>query len=211
MDPVLVSLAKAEAGVSTSGIYTGSLCHADDLRSVTSNLSSFDKQVDIITRSLTLNLDKLDLFRGQNLPMTICSPTKARSMYNLPLPLPSALNGVVWSQNLSPSACTSIFGLGSLGSIMAGKTSVRWYRYVSCFYGSENWLLMLLTVEAFQVKNFKHTQASWQLMFTHFSSLAYYVLSYSIWKLNLLCGLLNYHQSSTSAKVFNYQPLVPLL
>ena len=45
MDSLLTFLASAEAGVSIGGIYTGSLCHADDLRSVTPSLSSLEKQV----------------------------------------------------------------------------------------------------------------------------------------------------------------------
>ena len=48
MNPLLVTLANAEEGVSIRGLYTGSLCHADDLRSVTSNLSSLEKRVGII-------------------------------------------------------------------------------------------------------------------------------------------------------------------
>ena len=60
MDSLLTSLANAEAGVLIEGIYTGSLCHTDDLRSVTPSLSSLEK-VDIIqaftsANSLTLNL-----------------------------------------------------------------------------------------------------------------------------------------------------------
>ena len=38
MDSLLITLANAKAGVSIKGIYTGSLCHADDLRSIAQNL-----------------------------------------------------------------------------------------------------------------------------------------------------------------------------
>ena len=40
MDSLVVTLTKAQAGVSIRGINTGSLCHADDLRGVTPSLSS---------------------------------------------------------------------------------------------------------------------------------------------------------------------------
>ena len=43
MDSLLIDLAAAEAEVLNNGIYAGSLCHADDLRSVTPNLSSLEK------------------------------------------------------------------------------------------------------------------------------------------------------------------------
>ena len=77
MDPLLVTPASIEEGVSVGGIYTGSLCHADYLRSVTSNLSFLVKQVDIIQsftneNLLTLNLEKLELLamsRAQNPPV----------------------------------------------------------------------------------------------------------------------------------------------
>ena len=48
MDSLLIDLANAQAGVSVNSIYAGSLCHADDLRSVTSNLASLEKQVGIV-------------------------------------------------------------------------------------------------------------------------------------------------------------------
>ena len=75
MDSLLITLANAEAGVSIKEIYTGSLCHADDLRSIAPNLSSLEKQVDIIqsfthAHSLTLNLDKLDLLAMSRSPET---------------------------------------------------------------------------------------------------------------------------------------------
>ena len=48
MDPLLVTLANAGAGVFIKGVYAGSLCHADDLRSVTPSMSSLEKQVGIL-------------------------------------------------------------------------------------------------------------------------------------------------------------------
>ena len=66
MDSLLEDLANANSGISIKGIYTGSLGHADDLRSVTPNLHSLQKQAEIVKsftvkNSLTLNVDKLDL------------------------------------------------------------------------------------------------------------------------------------------------------
>ena len=60
MDSLLTELANSAAGISINGIYTGSFGHADDIRSVTPNLISLQKQADIVRSfterySLTLN------------------------------------------------------------------------------------------------------------------------------------------------------------
>ena len=112
MDPLLVTLANAGAGVFIGGVCTGSLCHADDLRSVTPSLSSLEKQVDIIksfvsANSLSLNLDKLDLLamsRGQIPPE--CSLTVEQP----PLPLLGALelSGLIIFHPKPPLKITSI-------------------------------------------------------------------------------------------------------
>ena len=64
MDALLTELVDANAGLSVNGIYTGSLGHADDLRSITPNLVSLQKQAEIVKaftekNSLTLNAEKL--------------------------------------------------------------------------------------------------------------------------------------------------------
>ena len=124
VDPLLVTLADTEEGVSIRGVHTGSLCHADDLRSVTSNLSFLEKQVDIIQsftseNSLTLNIEKLELLAMSDLTVqqrTISSSAMASCL------------DVVWSHNLSSKASIDsninkarrAFGLGSPG-IMASR------------------------------------------------------------------------------------------
>ena len=174
MGSLLITYANAEAGVSIKAIYTGSLYHADDLRSIAPNLSSLEKQVDIIqsfthAHSLTLNLDKLDLLamsRAQKPPdCTLAVQQRAISSYATATCL-----GFVWSHNLSPKASIdnsinkarrAFFGLGSLG-VYHGKQNpltasepVQVCVMPVCLYGSENWLLtgpLLLTLEAFQAE-----------------------------------------------------------
>ena len=68
MDSLLKDLAIEMAGISIEGMYAGSLCHADDLRSVTSNLQSLEKQAEIVKsfterNSLTLNESKLEILK----------------------------------------------------------------------------------------------------------------------------------------------------
>ena len=46
IDSLLNELEKTNAGISVNGIYTGSFGHADDLRSVTSNLMCVEKQAE---------------------------------------------------------------------------------------------------------------------------------------------------------------------
>ena len=195
MDSLLITLAYAEAGVSAKGIYTGSLCHANNLRSIAPNLSSLGKQVDIIqsfthAHSLTLNLDKLDLLatsRAQKPPeCTLTVQQRAVSSSATATCL-----GFVWSHNLSPKASIdsninkarrAFFGLGSLGvyhnkqNPLTASEAVQVCVMPVCLYGSEIWLLtapLLLTLEAFQAeigkRILKLPKHFYQLMPTCFS------------------------------------------
>ena len=229
MDSLLTSLANAEAGVSIGGIYTGSLCHADDLRSVTPSLSSLEKQVDIIqaftsANSLTLNLDKLDLLamcRDQKPPKC----TLAVQQSTISSTATATCLGFVWSHNLSPKAAIenninkarrAFFGLGSLGIYHGKQNPLTSSEVVQvcvmpvCLYGSENWLLtgpLLHMLEAFQAEigkrilNLpKHFANLCPLIFLQWPTMRYRIL---IRKLGFLHRLLNSPQSSIGAKVFH--------
>ena len=105
IDSLLKDLANANSGISIKRIYTGSLGHADDLRSVTPNLHSFQKQAEIVKsftekNSLTLNVDKLDLLAMANSSQAhdceiligstrVTSKNEARCL------------GVIWTHDLS--------------------------------------------------------------------------------------------------------------
>ena len=139
--------------------------------SVTLNLSSLEKQVDIIQsftseNSLAFNLEKLELLamsKDQNPPvwnLTVQQCTLSSSA------TASCLD-VVWSHNLSPKLLLIAL------SIKQEELSLAWALWEStvatrtaseaiqacvmpiCLYGSENWLLtgpLLQTLEAFQSK-----------------------------------------------------------
>ena len=103
MDSLLITLTKAQAGVSIRGIYTRSLCHADDMQTVAPSLSFLEKQADIIQsfmhdNSLTLNPDKLELVAmssAQKPPECTLSVQQRLSSSTTATCL-----GVVWSHNL---------------------------------------------------------------------------------------------------------------
>ena len=228
MDSLLIDLAHAEAGVSINGIYTGSLCHADDLRSIAPNMAALEKQVDIIksfteANSLKLNLDKLELLemsRGLQPPeCTLSIGTNSVSSTATAKCL-----GTIWSHNMSPKfsienninkARRAFFGLGSLG-IFHGKqnplTSSEVFEVCVlsvCLYGCENWLLtepLLLTLEAFQAEigkrilNLpKHHSNLIPLIALRWPTMRYRILTR---KLSFLHRLMKSQQSTISAKVF---------
>lgn len=229
MDSLLTTLADAEEGVSIRGIYAGSLCHADDLRSVTPSLLSLEKQVKIIqsftsANSLTLNFNKLDLLamsRAQNPPECILDVQQSEISSSAT----ATCLGVVWSHNLSPKASIenninkarrAFFGLGSLGvyhgkvNPLTASEAVQACVMPVCLYGSENWLLtgpMLLTLEAFQaelgkriLKLPKHFANLCPLVFLDWPTMRYRIL---IQKLSFLYRLIHSCKSTISVKVFN--------
>ena len=229
MDSLLKDLANANSGISIKGIYTGSLGHADDLRSVTPNLHSLQKQAEIVKsftvkNSLTLNVDKLDLLAMANSSHVhdceiligstrVTSKNEARYL------------GVIWTHDLSPKASIeyninkarrAFFALGSLG-VYHGKqnplTSSEIFNVCIlpvCLYGYENWLLtdsLLSLLEDFQTEIGKkilhlpkyHANLC-PLIALQWPSMRYRVL---IRKLCFLGRLLNPHRNTISVKVFN--------
>ena len=126
MDSLLKDLANEMAGISIEGIYAGSLCHADDLRSVTSNLLSLEKQAEIVKsfterNFLTLNESKLEI-----LVMSSSCSTNAYKVLVGNTDITSTCKakclGVVWTPDLSPKATTST---------RLGELSLQWVPTVS--------------------------------------------------------------------------------
>ena len=173
IDSLLRDLEKADAGISVNNIYTGSFGHADDLRSVTSNLMCVKKQADIMQsfterNGLKLNTEKLELlpmYQGTNV-----QPDEELQIGTASIPFSNSSRclGVVWTHDLSPKqsillnikkARKAFFALGSLG-VYQGKQSPLTSKEVYevcivpiCLYGSENWLLtdqLLVPLESFQ-------------------------------------------------------------
>ena len=107
IDSLLKDLANANSGIAIKGIYTGSLGHADDLRSVTPNLHSLQKQAEIVKsftekNSRTLNVDKLDLLAMASSSQAhdceiLIGSTRVTSKNHYE----SRCVGVIWTQDLS--------------------------------------------------------------------------------------------------------------
>ena len=229
MDALLTELVDANAGLSVNGIYTGSLGHADDLRSITSNLVSLQKQAEIVKaftekNSLTLNAEKLELLAMTNGSLPQENGIQIGS--NLITPSSSArCLGVIWSHDLSPKesiefniskARRAFFAQGSLG-IYQGKQNPLTASEVFetcvlpvCLYGCENWLLtdpLLALLEDFQSEIGKrilnlprHHANLCPLIGLQWPSMRLRVLHR---KLGFLWRLMFPHHSSISVEVFN--------
>ena len=157
----------------TGSIYAGSFGHADDLRSVTTNLVSIQRQAEIvhkfiitINKFLTLNLDKLKL-----LPMSSgLSSEECSGSHTVSSSTSVKCLGVIWSSNLSPKAAIehnihkarrAFFATGALGTTKGKLNPLSSSEIVTacvlpvCLYRCENWLLtdpLLQLLESFQAE-----------------------------------------------------------
>jgi hypothetical protein len=82
MDPLLCGLEANHLGPSISDVYVGALAHADDIRTITSNVSTLQQQVEYVQQfaddnALTLNLSKCEVLIASStkpaLSIPICS------------------------------------------------------------------------------------------------------------------------------------------
>ena len=218
MDSLLIDLAHTEAGVSINGIYTGSLCHADDLRSIAPNIDIIKSFTE--ANSLKLNLDKLEpLEMSRGLQPSEC--TLSIGTNSVSSTATAKYLGTIWSHNMSPNLSIenninkvrrAFFGLGSSG-IFHGKqnplTSSEVFEVCVlsvCLYGCENWLLtepLLLTLEAFQAEIGKRIlnlpKHHSNLIALRWPTMRYHIFTR---KLSLLHRLMKSQQSTISAKVF---------
>ena len=108
MDPLLSEMRSKSLGISINGLFLGAFAHADDLRTMASNIEDTSKQalfVNSFTRSrgLHLCLEKCALLPPSNNPLT--SSLKIDNVTSLPLEKSVKCLGVWWDNSTSSYAC----------------------------------------------------------------------------------------------------------
>ena len=106
MDPILLDLSKRSCGPSVCGLYLWAFSHADDIRTLSTNISDCKLQMMLISeyassQGLALNVDKCEASISPSLPVD----STHIHMADLQFPLTTSAKclGALWSPNLSCS------------------------------------------------------------------------------------------------------------
>ena len=76
MDPLLIQLKPMSCGLNISGLDVGAFAHADDIRSLTTNLSDCQKQISIVkSNGFLLNAEECEAVISPSTPSTPSSLT----------------------------------------------------------------------------------------------------------------------------------------
>ena len=174
MDPLLRGLEANHLGPSLQSTYLGAFAHADDIRTITSNLTTLQKQVNFVQKfctdhALTLNLSKCEVLAVSPTKPSLTSPICYLSDHHPLIPCESAkCLGYWWSWDLSSSksiheaiakARRAFFAFGSMGAFkgklnpLTGKAIYETCVIPILLYGCENWILSdnnISMLEAFQ-------------------------------------------------------------
>ena len=160
-------------GISINRLILGAFAHADDLRTMASNIEDTSKQalfVNSFTRSrgLHLCLEKCALLLPSNNPLT--SSLKIDDVTSLPLEKSVKCLSVWWDNSTSSNACikeriqkacAAFFYNGQLGAFqgllnpLSSRSIVESCILPVLLYGSENWVLncsLLQALESFQAE-----------------------------------------------------------
>ena len=104
MDPTLLELQQKSCGLSVNGLFLGALSHADDIRTLSTNLADCKKQISSIHsltsfRNLTLNANKCEAVISPSIP----GNASAIRSDNIEIPISHSARclGVWWSTSLS--------------------------------------------------------------------------------------------------------------
>ena len=101
LDPILIELSKRSCGPSVCGLYLGAFSHADDLRTLSTNISDCKLQMSLISESqgLALNVEKCEASISPSLPVNTTHIQSGDLMF--PLTTSAKCLGAWWSPNLS--------------------------------------------------------------------------------------------------------------
>ena len=173
LSPMLFNLVMSEMssrslGISINGIFLGAFAHADDLRTMASNIEDTTKQATFVasfTRSRGLHLcpEKCALLPPGNNPPT--SSLKIDDETSLPLEKSVKCLGVWWDNSTSSHVCVkeriqkaraAFFSNGQLGAFhgllnpLSSSSIVESCILPVLLYGSENWVLNRSLIEALE-------------------------------------------------------------
>ena len=172
LDPILIELSKRSCGPSVCGLYLGAFSHADDLRTLSTNISDCKLQMSLVSeyvssQGLALNVEKCEASISPSLPVNTTHIQSGDLMF--PLTTSAKCLGAWWSPNLS---CTKwveenikkarrvFFARGSgvfHGSLnpLSSKSIVEHCVFPCLLFGAESWILnstLLQKLESFQAE-----------------------------------------------------------
>ena len=172
MDPLLLELRSRSCGPSVCGLYLGAFSHADDIRTLSTNISGCQLQIDLVnefatSQGLILNIDKCEAVISPSTPVNL-SHIEAGQL-QIPLANSARCLGAWWSPSLScdkwinnniEKAKRAFFARGS--GVFHGKLNplssiniIEYCVFPCLLYGAESWILnnnLLAKLESFQAE-----------------------------------------------------------
>ena len=162
MDPILLELNKRSCGPSVCGLYLGAFSHADDIRTLSTNIYDCKLQMTLVSeyassQGLALNVDKCEASISPSLPVD--STHIHTGDLQFPLTTSAKCLGALWSPNLSctkwieeniKKARRAFFARGSgvfHGTLnpLSSKSIVELCVLPCLLFGAETWILNLAT------------------------------------------------------------------
>ena len=104
MDPLLIELKRRSCGPSVCGLYLGAFSHADDIRTLSTNISDCQLQINLVkefttSQGLTLNIDKCEAVISPSTPANMTHIEAGQ--LQIPLSNSARCLGAWWSPSLS--------------------------------------------------------------------------------------------------------------
>ena len=172
MDPILLELQSRSCGLNINGLFLGALSHADDIRTLSTNLSDCKHQITSVcsfatSRGLVLSTEKCEAVVSPSVPENRTS-IKANSI-EIPISQSARCLGAWWSTSLTSKkwievnikkARGAFFSRGS-GIFHGTLNPLSSRSIIECcvlpilLYGAESWILnssLLTKLESFQAE-----------------------------------------------------------
>ena len=172
MDPILLELQTKSCGLNINGLFLGALSHADDIRTLSTNVADCKHQISSVStfatsRSLTLSTERCEAVISPSIP-TNRSANKVDSI-EIPISNSARCLGAWWSTSLSSAkwievnikkARGAFFSRGSgvfHGTLnpLSSRSIIECCVFPALLYGAESWILnatLLKKLESFQAE-----------------------------------------------------------
>ena len=172
IDPLLLEFRRRSSGPSVCGLYLGAFSHADDIRTLSTNLSDCQCQINLVkdfasSQGLMLNVEKCEAVVSPSAPANM-SHIEAGPL-QIPLTNSARCLGAWWSPSLScekwvnnniEKARRAFFARGSgvfHGKLnpLSSKNIIEHCVLPCLLYGAESWILnhsLLAKLESFQAE-----------------------------------------------------------
>ena len=172
MDPILLELKNRSCGPSVCSLYLGAFSHADDIRTLSTNISDCNIQINLVSefatsQGLTLNVNKCEASISPSIPADMTHIDAGDLQF--PLTTSARCLGALWSPSLSCSgwvegniekARRAFFARGSgvfHGTLnpLSSRNIVEHCVLPCLLFGAESWILnasLLQKLESFQAE-----------------------------------------------------------